>query len=75
MKGEMDLYNELCAERNRISGEQDAANSEKIRKARLAKDRAARKKQEMEELMTIIGIFVVLGIGMTIVFVAIYYRG
>jgi hypothetical protein len=75
MKGEMDLYNELCAERNRISGEQDAANSEKIRKARLAKDRAARKKQEMEELMTIIGIFVVLGIGMTIVFVAIYHMG
>jgi hypothetical protein len=41
----------------------------------LAKDRAARKKQEMEELMTIIGIFVVLGIGMTIVLVAIYHMG
>jgi ribonuclease D len=75
MKGEMDLYNELCAERNRISGEQDDANREVIRKARLAKDIAARKKQEMEELLTIVGIFVVLGIGAIIVFVAIYYRG
>ena len=75
MKGEMDLYNELCAERNRISGEQDDANREVIRKARLAKDIAARKRQELEELLTIVGIFVVLGIGAIIVFVAIYYRG
>jgi hypothetical protein len=75
MKGEMDLYQELCAERNRISGEQDAENSEKIRKARLAKDRADRKKQEQEELLMTVGIFVFLGIGGILIFVAIYYRG
>ena len=73
MQGEMELYEELCAERNRISNEQDEEQREKIRKARLAKDRAARKKQEQEELMTIVGVFVVLGIGMIAVFVAIYY--
>ena len=75
MKGEMELYEELCAERNRIAGEQDAANSEKIRKARLAKDRAERKKQEQQELLMMGGIFVFLGIGGVILFVAIYYRG
>ena len=75
LKGEMDLYAELCAERDRISGEQDAENREAIRKARLAKDRAARKKQEMEDLLMTGGIFVFLGIGGIIVFVAIYYRG
>jgi hypothetical protein len=75
MKGEMELYAELCAERNRISGEQDAENSEKIRKARLAKDRAARKKQEQEEMLMMAGIFVFLGIGGIVIFVAIYFRG
>ena len=75
LKGEMALYEELCKERNRISGEQDEAAREAIRKARLAKDRAARKKQEQEELLMTVGIFVVLGIGGIIVFVAIYYRG
>jgi|AACY02.7.fsa_nt_gi hypothetical protein len=78
MKGETgpgSLYEELCAERNRISGEQDAENREAIRKARLAKDRAARKKQEQEELLMTAGIFVFLGIGGIIIFVAIYYRG
>jgi len=75
LKGEMDLYAELCAERNRISGEQDVENSEKIRKARLARDRAARKKQEQEELLMTGGIFVFLGIGGIIIFIAIYYRG
>jgi hypothetical protein len=74
MKGEMDLYEELCRERNRISGEQDDANREAIRKARLAKDRAARKKQEQEELLMTVGIFVVLGIGGIIIFVATYVR-
>jgi hypothetical protein len=69
------LYEELCKERNRISGEQDDAAREAIRKARLAKDRAARKKQEQEELLMTAGIFVFLGIGGIIVFVAIYYRG
>jgi hypothetical protein len=73
MKGEMDLYEELCKERNRISGEQDEGNREKIRKARLAKDRADRKKQE--ELLMTVGIFVFLGIGGILIFVAIYYRG
>jgi len=75
MKGEMDLYEELCRERNRISGEQDDANREAIRKARLAKDRAERKKQEQEELLMTVGIFVFLGIGGILIFVAIYYRG
>ena len=74
MKGEMDLYEELCRERNRISGEQDDANREAIRKARLAKDRAARKKQEQEELLMTVGIVVVLGIGGIIIFVATYVR-
>ena len=69
------LYEELCKERNRISGEQDEAAREAIRKARLAKDRAARKKQEQEELLMTAGIFVFLGIGGIIIFVAIYYRG
>jgi len=75
LKGAMDLYAELCAERDRISGEQDAENREAIRKARLAKDRAARKKQEQEELLMTAGIFVFLGIGGIIIFIAIYYRG
>ena len=75
LKGEMDLYAELCKERDRISGDQDEANREAIRKARLAKDRAARKKQEQEELLMTAGIFVFLGIGGIIIFVAIYYRG
>ena len=75
LKGEMALYEELCKERNRISGEQDEAAREAIRKARLAKDRAARKKQEQEELLMTAGIFVFLGIGGIIIFVAIYYRG
>jgi len=73
MKGEMDLYNELCAERNRISGEQDAENSEKIRKARLAKDKAAAKQKEMNDLLSIVGVFVVVAIVMIICFVSIYY--
>jgi len=75
MKGEMDLYEELCKERNRISGEQDEDNREKIRKARLAKDRADRKKQEMEELLMTAGIIVFLVIGGIIIFVAIYNMG
>ena len=78
MKGETgpgSLYEELCAERNRISGEQDEANREAIRKARLAKDRAARKKEEFEQALMTAGIFVFLGIGGIIVFVAIYFRG
>jgi hypothetical protein len=75
MKGELGLYQELCQERDRLSGEQDAENREAIRKARLAKDRAARKKQEQEELLMTAGIFVFLGIGGIIIFVAIYFRG
>lgn len=75
MKGKLGLYQELCQERDRLSGEQDAENREAIRKARLAKDRAARKKQEQEELLMTAGIFVFLGIGGIIIFVAIYYRG
>ena len=73
MKGEMDLYEELCRERNRISGEQDAENSEKIRKARLAKDKAAAKQKEMNDLLSIVGVFVVVAIVMIICFVSIYY--
>jgi len=75
LKGEMDFYHELVKERQLIVNSQDEAAREKIRKARLAKDIAARKRQELEELLTIVGIFVVLGIGAIIVFVAIYYRG
>jgi hypothetical protein len=75
LKGEMALYEELCKERNRISGEQDDAAREKIRKARLAKDRAARKKEEFEQALMTAGIFVFLGIGGIIIFVAIYFRG
>ena len=74
MKGELGLYQELCQERDRLSGEQDAENREAIRKARLAKDRAARKKQEQEELLMTVGIFVILGIGGIIIFVATYVR-
>ena len=70
MKGELGLYQELCQERDRLSGEQDAENREAIRKARLAKDRAARKKQEQEELLMTAGIFVFLGIGGIIIFAA-----
>ena len=74
MKGEMDLYEELCAERNRISGEQDEANREAIRKARLAKDRAERKKQEQQEILMIVGIVVFVLIGAVTVGVAIYLK-
>tara|TARA_R110002126_G_scaffold161920_1_gene309777 strand:- start:97 stop:630 length:534 start_codon:yes stop_codon:yes gene_type:complete len=75
MKGELGLYQELCQERDRLSGEQDESNREAIRKARLAKDRAARKKEELEQALMTAGIFVFLGIGGIIVFVAIYFRG
>ena len=73
MQGEMDLYNELCQERNRISGEQDLEAREKLRKARLAKDRAAAKKKEQEDLFAYVGIFVVMAMLMGIVFITIYY--
>lgn len=75
LKGELGLYQELCQERDRLSGEQDESNREAIRKARLAKDRAARKKEEFEQALMTAGIFVFLGIGGIIVFVAIYFRG
>ena len=75
LKGELDLYHELCAERQRIVGEQDEAAREAIRKARLAKDRAARKKQEQEELLMMAGIVVFVLIGCITVGVAIYFRG
>jgi DNA polymerase III gamma/tau subunit len=75
MKGELGLYQELCQERDRLSGEQDESNREAIRKARLAKDRAARKKEEFEQALMTAGIFVFLGIGGIIIFVAIYFKG
>ena len=75
LKGELDLYHELCAERQRIVGEQDEAAREAIRKARLAKDRAAMKKQEQEELLMMAGIVVFVLIGCITVGVAIYFRG
>jgi hypothetical protein len=40
----------------------------------LAKDRADRKKQEQEQLLMTVGIFVFLGIGGIIIFVATYVR-
>lgn len=73
MQGEMELYEELCRERNRIAGEQDEEAREKIRKARLAKDIAERKKKEREELFTIIGVITVTSIGMILIFSSIYY--
>ena len=78
MKGETgpgSLYEELCAERNRISGEQDEANREAIRKARLAKDRAARKKEELEQTLSVIAIVIFLCIGGILLYVAITSRG
>jgi hypothetical protein len=75
MKGELGLYQELCQERDRLSGQQDESNREAIRKARLAKDRAARKKQEQEELLMMAGIVVFVLIGCITVGVAIYFRG
>ena len=75
IKGELDFYHELCAERQRIISAQDDAAREKIRKERLAKDKAARKKQEMEEALMIGGVFVVVGIGAVLLFVAIYHMG
>jgi hypothetical protein len=75
MKGELDFYRELCEERQKIVNSQDDAAREKIRKDRLAKDRAARKKQEMEELLMTAGIIVFLVIGGIIIFVAIYNMG
>ena len=73
MQGEMELYEELCVERNRIAGEQDKEARERLRKARLAKDIAERKKKEREDLFTIVGIITVVGIGMILVFSSIYY--
>lgn len=73
MQGEMELYEELCRERNRIAGEQDEEAREKIRKARLAKDIAERKKKEREELFTIIGVVTITGIGMILILSSIYY--
>jgi hypothetical protein len=73
MQGEMELYEELCAERNRIAGEQDQEAREKLRKARLAKDIAERKKKEREDLFAIVGVITVVGIGMILVFTSIYY--
>ena len=73
MQGEMDLYEELCRERNRIAGEQDQEAREKIRKARLAKDIAERKKKEQEDLFAYIGIFIAMTMLMGIVFITIHY--
>jgi len=73
IKGELDFYHELCAERQRIINSQDDAAREKIRKERLAKDRAARKKQEMEEMLMVAGIVVFVLIGAITVGVVIYY--
>jgi hypothetical protein len=73
MQGEMELYEELCVERNRIAGEQDKEARERLRKARLAKDIAERKKKEREDLFTIVGVVTVVGIGMILVFSSIYY--
>jgi hypothetical protein len=53
MKGEMELYAELCAERQRIMGAEDDARREAIRKERLAKDLAERHKQEQQETIEV----------------------
>jgi hypothetical protein len=75
LKGEMALYEELCAERNRISGEQDEANRERIRKARLERDRAARKREELEQVLSVAGIVIFVLIGAVLLYVAITSRG
>ena len=75
MKGELGLYQELCQERDRLSGEQDESNREAIRKARLAKDRAARKKEELEQTLSVIAIVIFLCIGGILLYVAITSRG
>jgi len=75
LKGEMALYEELCKERNRISGEQDEAAREKIRKARLERDRAARKREELEQVLSVVGIVVFVLIGAVLMYVAITFRG
>ena len=57
MKGELALYQELCAERQRIIGAEDDAKREAIRQARLQKDiaeRKAKEKQEAIELATVV---------------------
>jgi len=78
MKGETgpgSLYEELCAERNRISGEQDEANRERIRKARLERDRATRKREELEQILSVTGIVIFVLIGAVLLYVAITSRG
>jgi hypothetical protein len=75
LKGEMALYEELCAERNRISGEQDEANRERIRKARLERDRATRKREELEQVLSVAGIVIFVLIGAVLLYVAITSRG
>ena len=75
LKGELGLYQELCQERDRLSGEQDESNREAIRKARLAKDRAARKKEELEQTLSVIAIVIFLCIGGILLYVAITSRG
>ncbi len=75
LKGEMALYEELCKERNRISGEQDEANRERIRKARLERDRATRKREELEQVLSVAGIVIFVLIGAVLLYVAITSRG
>jgi hypothetical protein len=75
LKGEMALYEELCKERNRISGEQDDAAREKIRKARLERDRAARKREELEQVLSVAGIVIFVLIGAVLLYVVITSRG
>jgi len=75
LKGEMGLYEELCKERNRISGEQDEAAREKIRKARLERDRAARKREELEQVLSVAGIVIFVLIGAVLLYVAVTSRG
>lgn len=75
MKGELSLYTELCQERDRLSGEQDESNREKIRKARLERDRAARKREELEQVLSVAGIVIFVLIGAVLLYVAITSRG
>jgi hypothetical protein len=75
LKGEMALYEELCKERNRISGEQDDAAREKIRKARLERDRATRKREELEQVLSVAGIVIFVLIGAVLLYVAVTSRG
>jgi hypothetical protein len=75
LKGELDFYHELVKERQLIVNSQDEAAREKIRKARLERDRATRKREELEQVLSVAGIVIFVLIGAVLLYVAITSRG